>query len=429
MGGRPSPGLGAGLTLTLFALSTWWLIRDAKIEHLERALRGHAERETGRTARAFDWARVEVDMVASLSLAEPRDLMLLIQEPPGETVYRSRHWPAELDPARLPWPQPAEAGDERRPRPRPVTAVALNLRSLADEMRGIRLAYLLTVPLVLSLISLGAWLFSRRALEPIRRLTLATRRVTAAGLDQRLSPAGNDREFAELIDVFNGMLERLERSFQQARRFSADAAHELKTPLTILQGQLELAIQQAETGSRHQAELSAILDQVRRLSSLSRKLLLLSKADAGCLELQRESVDLSQMLNNLVEDARMLAPDLRVTSDLRATLDAGLVQQLLRNLLTNAIKYNLPAGWVRVEAQTQGGQVLIRVSNACFGIPPQERERIFDRFYRARQVAKSKVEGMGLGLALSREIARTHGGELWVEEIPGGIGFVCRLPR
>lgn len=383
MGGRPSPGLGAGLTLTLFALSTWWLIRDAKIEHLERALRGHAERETGRPARAFDWARVEVDMVASLSLAEPRDLMLLIQEPPGETVYRSRHWPAELDPARLPWPQPAEAGDERRPRPRPVTAVAewhqggedwrlglagsgrsqvavaLNLRSLADEMRGIRLAYLLTVPLVLSLISLGAWLFSRRALEPIRRLTLATRRVTAAGLEQRLSPAGNDREFAELIDVFNGMLERLERSFQQARRFSADAAHELKTPLTILQGQLELAIQQAETGSRHRAELSAILDQVRRLSSLSRKLLLLAKADAGCLELQRESVDLSQMLNNLVEDARMLAPDLRVTSDvapdLRATLDVGQVQQLLRNLLTNAIKYNLPAGWVRVEAQTQRG--------------------------------------------------------------------------
>lgn len=159
MGGRPSPGLGAGLTLTLFALSTWWLIRDAKIEHLERALRGHAERETGRTARAFDWARVEVDMVASLSLAEPRDLMLLIQEPPGETVYRSRHWPPELDPARLPWPQPAEAGDERRPRPRPVTAVAewhqggedwrlglagsgraqvavvVNLRSLADEMQ------------------------------------------------------------------------------------------------------------------------------------------------------------------------------------------------------------------------------------------------------------------------------------------------------
>ncbi|CAK0759919.1 Histidine kinase [Gammaproteobacteria bacterium] len=446
----------AGITLAIFGFSALWLILDVKVEHIDRALRAHAERETGRPPWNFDWARVERDIAASLSLREARDLLLLIQDSRGETVYRSWHWPDNLDVAGLPWPRLALPSD-RYQRQRPITAiteehldrqiwrlglatsghvqiaVAVNLRTLADEMRGIRMAFLIATPVALFLISLGAWFFSKRALRPIEKLTAATQRVTASGLDQRIAITGNDREFAELITVFNGMLERLERSFQQSRRFSADAAHELKTPLAILQGQLERAIHYADEGSATQAELTSILDEVRRLSMISRKLLLLSQADAGQLQLQREFFSLSEALDNLVEDTRMLAPHLQVSAEIQPNItiiaDRPLLHQILHNLISNAIKYNIDNGSIHFLVRTFSGQVEIGVINSSLGIPLDERDRIFDRFYRATQADGRKIDGVGLGLALSREIARAHGGDLSFKvDEAGNVSFSCILP-
>lgn len=448
----------AGLTLALFIFSSFWLIQDAKIEHIDRALRSHAERETGRPPHAFDWTRVERDIASSLGLEEPRDLLLLIQDPQGHTAYRSRHWPADLDPAHLPWPRlPTPAGDELA-RPRPIAlavgqtltgqdwrwglavgnqaqvGVAVNLRTLGGEMRGVRIAFLAATPVALFLIGLGAWLFSKRALRPIYQLTTAARQVTAKGLDQRLPVSGSDREFAELIEVFNRMLERLERSFEQAQRFSGDAAHELKTPLAILHGQLERAIQDAEAGSAEQAKLAGILDQVRRLTAITRKLLLLAQADAGRLRLQRQAFSLSQALKELVEDTQMLAPHLQVSADIpdgiQLVADPSLIQQILHNLIGNAIKYNLDPGWIQVAARAGPDQVQFWVTNPSAGIPPNERERIFKRFHRTHQATQSQTEGVGLGLALAREIARAHGGDLSLDVgTDGAVRLTCRLPR
>ena len=152
-------------------------------------------------------------------------------------------------------------------------AVSVNMRTLDDEMRSIRTAFLIAMPVVLFLIGFGAWVVSSRALRPIDKLTAATRRITIEGPDQRILATSEGREFAGLIEVFNKMLERLERSFGQALRFSADAAHELKTPLAILRGQLERAINSAPAASTLQTGLTSILDEVRRLSTISRKLL------------------------------------------------------------------------------------------------------------------------------------------------------------
>ena len=232
--------------------------------------------------------------------------------------------------------------------------------------------------------------FATRCRAPIPCRTIGprrvARRVTAEGLGQRIPMAGEDREFVELIAVFNGMLERLQRSFVQAHRFTGDAAHELKTPLAILQGQLERAINAAEAGSALQSELSGILDEVRRLSMISRKLLL-SQADAGRLSLHREPVDLSAALEDLVEDARMLAPELEITAAVEPRMllavDSSLLRQALHNLLSNAIKYNVDHGWIRIAAKSLPQQVELRIGNASAGIPADERERIFERFYRA----------------------------------------------
>lgn len=312
-------------------------------------------------------------------------------------------------------------------------AIAVNAQAIEADMRGIRNAFLLSLPLALLLTGLASWVFASRALKPIDKLTKATRSVTAGGLDQRIATQGDDREFVELIEVFNRMLGRLERSFKQAHRFTADAAHELKTPLAIVQGQLERTIHQAGDGSQMQAMLSSILDEVRRLSVISRKLLLLSQADAGHLSVMREAVDLSRVLEELLEDSRMLAPDLTIEADIQSGLllqaDGSLLRQVLHNLISNAIKYNVQGGWIRIGCMRWSGSVEVLVSNASTGITSAHRARLFERFFRADQAHSRTVEGVGLGLSVSREIARAHGGDLTLKgETAGSVQFSLVLP-
>lgn len=268
----------------------------------------------------------------------------------------------------------------------------------------------------------------------IRRLTGTILHVTAAGLDQRIPATGEERDFAELIGVFNNMLERLERSFRQASRFSGDAAHELRTPLTILQGRVEQAMQLAGDGSAMQATLAGILDEVRRLSAISSKLLLLSQADAGRLSLHRERVDLSAALRDLAEDARMLAPQLAVDEDIAPGIvvaaDAGLLRQALHNLISNAVKYNQPGGWIRIAAIASAPCATVEVANASCGIPEADRALIFERFHRADPARGRGIEGFGLGLSLAREIARAHGGDLALADgVAQEARFVLTLPQ
>ena len=311
-------------------------------------------------------------------------------------------------------------------------AVGVDARVIEADMKGIRNAFLVALPFALVLIGLGSWLFAARALRPVHKLVTTTRKVTVEGLGQRIDATGEDKEFAELIEVFNRMLGRLERSFQQAHRFTADAAHELKTPLAIVQGQLERAINQTE-GRAIQTTLTSVLDEVRRLSVISRKLLLLSQADAGRLSLFREPVDLSKMLEELMEDTRMLAPNLalhaNIQSGLQLQADSGLLRQVLHNLISNAIKYNVDGGWIRIATSRWAQRIEVVVSNASHGIPAQDRGKIFERFFRADPAHSRHVEGVGLGLSLSREIARAHGGDLTLKsDATGAVEFSLLLP-
>jgi len=295
-------------------------------------------------------------------------------------------------------------------------AIAFSLESVDADMAAIRNGFLFAAPFALAFIGLAAWFLSGRALKPVTRLNQSIRQLTAQDLDRRITLGGEDREFAELIGGFNAMLERLEKSFKQASRFSADAAHELRTPLTILQGQIERAMTQVEAGSPMQTTLSTFLDEVRRLSSISRKLLLLSQADAGRLRLQRTPVNLTDALEGLVEDAKMMKPDLAISSEITPGIyieaDEDLLRQILINLIRNALKYNIENGWIKVTVTQSNEKVCVNVSNASNGISIEAREKLFERFYRVDSAHNRKVEGAGLGLSLSREIARAHGGEL-----------------
>jgi signal transduction histidine kinase len=174
-----------------------------------------------------------------------------------------------------------------------------------------------------------------------------------------------------------------------------------------------------------QAELTGILDEVRRLSTISRKLLLLAQADAGRLNLYLEPFDLSKALAELVEDTRMLAPQLQITSNIEAGLivpaDGALLRQILHNLISNAIKYNVEQGWISFSAAAVRGGVEVEVANSSPGMENDERNKVFDRFYRADSAHDRKIEGVGLGLSVSREIARAHGGDLTLKKDDGGV--------
>jgi heavy metal sensor kinase len=273
-------------------------------------------------------------------------------------------------------------------------------------------------PIALLLTVLGAWLSSWLALRPVTRLRDAMKTVDQRALDKRLPMEREAREFRELISSYNGMLERLEASFNQASRFSADAAHELKTPLTILRGQIERAIPRAGSDEQ-QRNLAEMLDEVGRLASISRKLLMLSQSDAGRLVLRRARVDLSAMLRDRVADARMLelraSLSVQIPDGLSLLADEELLGQVLNNLLDNAIRYTPPGGRIDILAQSKPSCAELRFANTTRPISQADRARLFERFYRGDQARNRGVDGHGLGLSLSRVIARAHGGDLVLE--------------
>lgn len=313
-------------------------------------------------------------------------------------------------------------------------AMGVELSKVAQEMTHVRNAFLFTAPLALLVIAMGSWIIASRAISPIRKLTSATRSLSAKNLNDRIEQDGEDREFSELIHVFNDMLERLERSFNQATRFSADAAHELKTPLTILQGHLESALQEAPDDSEQQRRLGMLLEETQRLHGITRRLLLLAQADAGQIKVTGRPIIIRDLLSEMVEDFEMQSPNTRYTlkegEKAIVKVDESLVTQILQNLLSNAVKYNDDDDpWVVIDYEVTGSELRIDISNGGDGIPESSQERLFERFSRVDSARNRGVDGFGLGLNLSREFARAHGGDLvLVESSQGNTRFRLSLP-
>jgi signal transduction histidine kinase len=273
-----------------------------------------------------------------------------------------------------------------------------------------------TFPVILAIVILGALFLTRKMLEPIFKIQTSLQKLNSRDLSVRIPTTNEDKEFVEFINVFNAMLERLEKNFMQASRFSSDAAHELRTPLTIIQGQVERAINEALPESKSQIQLTLIADEIQRLNTITQKLLLLSQADAGRLYLELESINISDMLDELVSDASMFGQQLKIKSRIQKKIkfktDLNLFQPLLNNLLTNALKYNIVDGWIEVIAFTQDGQLHLSFANPSAGIVAQSSAQLFERFYRDDSAHNRKIDGTGLGLSICREIAHANNGTL-----------------
>ena len=320
------------------------------------------------------------------------------------------------------------------------TENGLTLRVGADlkeiNQIGHRIMYgmLPAIPTVLILIMIGGRWVAGKAIAPVEEIRQAAAQITAQRLDQRLPVPPTGDEIAGLIEVLNAAFERLQRSFEQSIRFSADASHHLKTPIAVLRAGLEEIMADPTGSPRIQATAEGLCHRIHQLNSVADNLLLLARADAGRLEVHKEEFDLSELLEGVLDDARALAEPLGLTVEaevpkhLPLKADRAFVGMIAQKLLENAIKYNGRGGRVRVTAQAVNGSVELVFGNTGEGIPEERASHLFERFYRVR--GDERVGGSGLGLSTARELARAHGGEIvllrsdstWTE-------LSVRLPR
>jgi signal transduction histidine kinase len=281
----------------------------------------------------------------------------------------------------------------------------------------------------------GGWWLMRRTLAPIAALTHATEQINEHNLSKPLARSGNGDELDRLTDVFNSMTERLHQSFSRIREFTLHASHELKTPLTVMHGELETALQNETLPPPQRTRVESQLDEVQRLTRIVDGLTLLTKADAGQIVLARERVQLDELVREAFADAQSLARPRDIAVTLKnceaATVigDRHRLRQLLLNLTDNAIKYNLPKGTVTLVLGRLGGNAEVSIANTGPGIAPELLHRVFDPFFRGDASHSQTVEGCGLGLSIARWIAVAHDGAIEITSRPGELTTaIVRLP-
>jgi two-component system heavy metal sensor histidine kinase CusS len=280
---------------------------------------------------------------------------------------------------------------------------------------------------------LGAWA-ARSGLRPLRRMSAVARGVSAQSLNARLPEENMPPELAELAHSFNAMLGRLDDSFQRLSAFSADIAHELRTPLSNLLTHTQVTLTRPRPIEDYREALHSNLEELQWMAQLVNDMLYLAKADHGLLTPKREALELAQEVDLLLEYFALLAEDARVTltreGNARLEGDRSMLRRAFSNLLDNALRFTPAEGEVRVRIVEQAKGLNLTVENSGDGIDGALLPRLFDRFYRAdpaRQEGSS--EHAGLGLAITQSIVRAHGGQIRCESGNGWTRFVIELPK
>ena len=316
-----------------------------------------------------------------------------------------------------------------------IVQVGMSLKSIKETNLRFLLIMAGVLPFGLALAGTGGWLLAHRALKPVGRMTEAARRISFEKLDQRLEETGTGDELDNLAKTLNQMLTRLDDAFRQVRRFSADVSHELQTPLTILKGELEVALRSPRTPAEYQGTLVSALEEIDRIARLVEGLLLLARAEAGVLRMDRREVNLEEVLERIHQILKPLAEshgvELRLgpMEPLFVHGDRERLQRMISNLVDNAIKYTRPGGAVTLALERDGIRASIVISDTGIGISAEEREQIFQAFYRTPEARSLAESGTGLGLSIARSIAAAHSGTIDVESLPEkGSTFKILLP-
>ena len=362
----------------------------------------------------------------------PLRKLTLLRVKQGQPSYETVRLPAAgLDLRLLTYPYQLGGKDLH------LIQVAENLEPLHHTLEDLRLLLLTFSPLALLVLSFGGWFLASRALAPVSRITRAAQNISARNLNERLPVGSSGDEITRLAETFNAMLTRLADAFRKTRQFSADASHELRTPLTILKGETEVALRWAKTPDEFHNILLSNLEEIDRMGRMIEDLLTLAKSDAGEMPLDRHSFSLSDMLQHLYLQTRVLGESAEVdiiltpnvSEEIHIVGDELRLRQVFLNLISNAVKYTPAGGRIEISLEMAGDEVLVRIRDTGIGIDAEHLPHIFDRFYRIDKARNRQDGGTGLGLSIVKWIVEAHAGAITVESTPGvGSTFSVRLP-
>jgi heavy metal sensor kinase len=316
---------------------------------------------------------------------------------------------------------------------------AYSLQDIDAVLDRVRELFLIAIPALLLVAAFGGYALARRSLAPVAAMASQAAAISIANLHERL-PVGGGDELVGLASVVNGLLDRLERSIEQQRRFITDASHELRTPTAVVRAEADVTLSRDHRDEHeYRASVTVMQDAARRLTRIVDDLFLLSRADSGHLVMHREPLYLEDLVHTATRAVTSVAHERGVEIDVREVAEApfdgdvDLLGRLLLNLLDNAIKYSPAGSTVGVAMMRRNGHYEIRVDDQGPGIPADAHERVFERFYRV-DTARSRAEatttsGAGLGLAIVRRIAEVHHGSVSIAESrPGRTEFLVVLP-
>jgi heavy metal sensor kinase len=317
-----------------------------------------------------------------------------------------------------------------------VIQVGRSEEVMREQIGTVALILLLGLPIAVAVAGFGGYMLARRALAPIERMTERAETITAERLSDRLPVSNADNEMGRLATVFNATLARLQESFDQMRRFTADVSHELRTPLTAIRSVGEVGLR---GGPRAEGEyrtiIGSMLEEVDRLAGLVDRLLTLSRAETGEAKLSLEPIALKDLAESVVGDLAVLAEEksqqvvVEAHGSPRALGDRLMVRQALINLVDNAIKFAPAASDIIVRVRDTADHAIVDVIDRGPGVPAAARDRIFDRFFRANS-SPAGAAGTGLGLSIAKSAVETVSGTLTLEQSDqGGSTFRITLPR
>jgi heavy metal sensor kinase len=311
-------------------------------------------------------------------------------------------------------------------------------QSLKDiESTQFQMVNLVIISTILTAVLGGGigWLIAQRALKPIKALTQTAGSMDEHDLSRRITNEIPNDEIGQLGTVFNQMLDRIEAAFLRQKQFTADAAHELRTPLAIIQTGVDVALEQTRTPEAYRTILNNLRSEVTRLTKLTTTLLMLARSDASSSHLSRQVCNVSLLVETVTDQMQVVADEktIRIERNIRSEVTAWLNEncmiQLIVNLLDNAIKYTPPNGIVTVSLSQQGSALQLWITDTGIGISTEHLAHIFDRFYRVDRARSRQQGGFGLGLAISQQIAHLHGGRIEASSaLGGGSTFTVTLP-
>ena len=317
-----------------------------------------------------------------------------------------------------------------------VVQVAAPMDDFYDALDHFKWVLLLFSPFLLVLASAGGYWMSRRALTPFDEITRAARNINSRNLSSRLTVPQTGDELQRLSETLNGMLERLDAAFKRITQFTADASHELRTPVALMRTTAELSLRKARSESEYHEALTQILGDLEKTSALVERLMLLARADVGAEAIERAPADLGNSLREACEKGRTLAVAKQIiireqipSEPVIVAGDSHALYRLFLILLDNAVKYSPPGGQIAVSLTSGPDFAVIEVQDTGIGIGAADLPHIFERFYRADKARSRELGGAGLGLSIARWIAEAHGGSIYVQSTLGaGSVFQVRLP-